>query len=104
MPASRQGPAPGEIRKGGNQSAHQSRSTDVQQSRLLPYTTTSPLLEPAHRRAGQKTATSTLESGHQRLSQQDLTIRDDDSAKSDAEIQAEIDALRAKAAVVKAVN
>ena len=41
MPVVRQGPAPDENRKCGIQSAHQSRSTDVQRSRLLPCTATS---------------------------------------------------------------
>jgi hypothetical protein len=39
MPEVRQGPAPDGNRKGGNQPAHQSMSTDVQRARLLPCTT-----------------------------------------------------------------
>ncbi len=41
MPVVRQGPAPDGNRKCGIQPAHQSRSTDVQRSRLLPCTATS---------------------------------------------------------------
>ena len=39
MPVVRQGPAPDEHRKGGDQSANQSMSTDVQRACLLPCTT-----------------------------------------------------------------
>ena len=43
MPVVRQEPAPDGNRTGGNQPAHQSMSTDVQQARLLPCTTSSPV-------------------------------------------------------------
>ena len=41
MPVPRLGPAPDEVQKGGNQSALQSWSTDVQRLRLLPCMTSS---------------------------------------------------------------
>jgi hypothetical protein len=47
MPVVRQGPAPDGNRNGGSQPAHQSMSTDVQQARLLPCTTPSPLVTTA---------------------------------------------------------
>lgn len=63
MPAVRQGPTPDGNRKGGNQPAHQSMSTDVQRARLLPCTTLSALITNAER--GLKKCDLTLESGHQ---------------------------------------
>jgi len=65
MPVVRQGPAPDGNRKCGIQPAHQSRSTDVQRSRLLPCTATSTFGSSHAGRAGRTNATSPLESGHQ---------------------------------------
>jgi hypothetical protein len=56
MPVVRQGPAPDEYRIGGNQPAHQSMSTDVQQARLLPCTTLS--TSGNHRQPGVKKSRS----------------------------------------------
>ncbi len=53
-PIPRQGLAPDEIRSGGNQSAHQSKSTDVQRLRPLPYTTSS-LFLITHSTSGRST-------------------------------------------------
>ena len=54
MPDVRQGPAPDDHRTGGSQPAHQSMSTDVQQARLLPCTTSSAAGATADTRQRQK--------------------------------------------------
>ncbi len=61
MPVVRQGPAPDGNRKCGIQPAHQSRSTDVQRSRLLPCTATSTFGSSHAGRAGWTNATFALE-------------------------------------------
>ena len=60
-PVVRQGPAPDENRNGGIQSAHQSRSTDVQRVRLLPCTTSLFLVTNAQRSGGRKTTPHPLQ-------------------------------------------
>ena len=63
MPVVRQGPAPDGDRNGGNQPAHQSRSTDVQRARLLPCTTL--LLLTTNAQRGAEHSALPLENGHQ---------------------------------------
>jgi len=63
MPVVRQGPAPDGDRNGGNQPAHQSRSTDVQRARLLPCTTL--LLLTTNAQRGAEHYALPLENGHQ---------------------------------------
>jgi hypothetical protein len=61
MPVVRQRPAPDGNRKCGIQPAHQSRSTDVQRSRLLPCTATSTSGSSHAGRAEWTNATSPLD-------------------------------------------
>ena len=63
MPVVRQGPAPDGDRNGGNQPAHQSRSTDVQRPRLLPCTTL--LLLTTNAQRGAEHYALPLENRHQ---------------------------------------
>jgi hypothetical protein len=67
--------APDGNRKCGIQPAHQSRSTDVQRSRLLPCTATSTSGSSHAERAGWTNAPSPLESGHQSREARPASLR-----------------------------